>query len=1149
MASFDVSNGAGFAVGLVGATAARMITGLVGALLSRVPSVRDWLSVNLRRLVAAVIFLSLLAGVSSLFILPVHAQQPQPDEILQQLGQVSSMNIVDMQAMDHYHGNTAFMRKIGAGPAPDPSYYTNAAMVADLSDSFGSEGGALWAEAYAKNLSGCNVAEGTFHNLSAYSAVCRDSDGYTEALIWGMGPWGLATFNFLEVPDMSTSELAENMYQIILGLSGSSIPEPSQPASHSNAGGTLTQKDATTMALTILKGYAREIDSDEPGVYPGGFQNANRAAVGDTRDVIFVMEAYSDGVPNGNITEDYVSSGAASEYKYYTRSSIVKAPGVEMWYSDDEQVIKNLYGYYQKTEWINGSAIPEIIRPQLLDHQSITFHGMPASFYYFRLDPPGNPKENHDIEEFYWVAGHWFFRIDNFWYTNQQGAPAILAKQAAEILYLLAAQEGMFNSPAAAQSAPALLPGARPSIPSTDNPPDDSSNLPDETLLDMLKYLAPSALLPALGVAGLSILLDLLRRGRSLPPGMVNSPVPGGGPVSPEVAAYQGGMLQKGYQFDPNTRRFYLPKVTSPVDGSLVSRQQAEYEQNLLNQGYVYDTVNGGFVTREWQVEHEQRWKQFVSDRQADSDRAMAEAAERKRRKELADQFRPIVEQMEEQAQSDYRASQRLDNDTIGTLWAATQLTARTVVTGQNADGNVTLASFAASAGMRLGLGVLTMGSSEYAYTAADFGYRTHDRMQEGMSFSEAATNSAAWMGVEYGGFWAAGKIVKGVAGAVKYAAGAEPTLWVGSQIHQVGNTVGNAVRPLDAELAATLKSVEHAVNADSPEAVMNLFRNNGGEKLAELQARGLLTPEQVRTITNVKTSEVQKLIAESTPEAMRTFDKATVKETLIGDSGSTSSRSLTPPKVNSDHDQSVLALFDDNSVTQRANQFMQADKNLTEAQARELAHNQYQAEFTQHHEAILNNRLQEHGLTTQDLDLKNYSGLAGDTRMADSYPAGFTRARMANQGQAQVFRQTPNGAITSTKATGEYVVDREALHTIEATGANPDQAAQIISSRQPRITPNDAKGLLAQQQQAIAKTNSPDKIAKAITRTDKAQRIISGNPNLSGARPPALPNDLVQESRRILSNPGQGTQNVSPGFVQRSVAQIQDIFKASQNL
>jgi hypothetical protein len=1090
------------------------------------------------RIIPVFTLLVLLAsGALPSLVHQVHAQGPQPDEILRQLAQVTSLNIVDMQAMDNYPGSTAYIRGIGAGSAPDPSYYTNAAMVADLS-AYGDEGGALWADAYAQNLYGCNVLEGTFHNLPAYSAECHSDNVYRQIVIWGMGRWGLATFNFLEGSGKSAVDLAEDLYQIILGLSGSSVPTPTQPAAQQSpgAGGTLTQKEATSMALAIMKGYAREIGYDEPEVYPGGFTNAYQAAGGEKQNTIFVMEAYSDGI--GENVEQYVSSGAASEYRYNNWESA----DVTMWHSSDEQVIKAIYGYLQRTEWLS-ICVP-------INQEAYAFHNMPASYHHFDCGTDEN-------EFLFWAAGHWLFQIS----SKPTGTPNV--KQAADILYLLAVQQGMFNPPPITQPAPAQQPaplqsapeqpGEEPTvIPEWALPPQDPENLSEETLLDMMTYLTPAALLPALGVAGIGLLLDLLRRGRSLPPGMVNSPIPGYGPVSPDAAAYQQDMFKKGYQFDPNTRSFFLPKVKSPVDGSLVSRQQAEYEQNLLNQGYVYDATNDGFVTREWQTKREQRWNQFVSDRQAASNKARAETEERKRKKELEKQLRANVEQMEEQAQKDYRASQRLDNDTIGTLWAATQLTARTVVTGQDADGNVTLASFAASAGMRAGLAALTLGSSEYAYAAADFGYRTHDRMQEGMSFSEAATNSAAWMGVEYGGFWAGGKLIH-------LAASAKPTVWVANQIRSTGSAIGNIVRPLDSELAATLESAQRAVKSKDPEAIMSLFRNNGEKNLAELQTRGLLSPEETRTIANIKTNEVRNLVSEVTPEAMRSFDKANIKEVLIADSGSTSSRSFTPPKVNSDHDQAVLALFDQESITNRAKQLMQTEKPvrvlgsnrmefLSENQARELAHNQYQAEFAQHHEAILNARLQERGLTTQDLDLKNYNGLGGDSHMADSYPAGYTRARMSNQGEAQVFRQNPNGNISSAKATGDYVVDREALHMSETTGANPEQAAQIIANRQPRITQNDAKGLLEQQKLAVSEPNvSPEKAAKAVARADKAQRILSGNPNLLGPKPPPLSNDLVQTARRTLSNPGQG--NVPANFIPRSQAEIQVILNASQGL
>jgi len=631
---FAVASGVSFGVGFVsaslglGVTAASLITGLISTLLSLVPSVVSWLFGSLRR----VMTMTLLFIVFSFAILgywtPARAQTDIPKQALNRLMYAYGMEAINWRVDETHPGYWVDMK------ARQSNYsYTNTAGVLDVSARYGKNGGEIWVQESMKQWLNCGPTEENFHGLAAYSFLCRDGD-YIEGFVWGMDNWALVTINRLELPEVPAANLAEDLYYIMLELAKSPAKPPTitptatkptalpgLPANPQPQGGKWTQKDVTRMAVTVMEKYAQEKGWEKRVVCSSIPCLANGKYVSNPQ---YVFEANNGEITDagpiktvgGDLLVNAVSSGKGSYY--------FVAGAVEY---DDQQVNNGLGQVSYRIDIIylpernKLSTIFDVISNQIifnpaynnastdaLDHQAISFHGENAVYVRqtIHVQSAGMSEAWPQRDEwFLWIQYPWIFQV---WANQSQNIsgvhtlhiPLFDSQTEPEILYLLAAQAGMFNPPSA-QPAPARpapeQPYVEPAAPPENIPPsiseDDLPDFSEEELLGLLALLSPAALLPALGVAGISTLLDLLRLRSQIPAGMVKSPIFGYGPVSPEAAAYQRKLLEQGYEYNPQTRRMTVPKVPSPVDGTMVSKSQAAREREFLSKGFKWSDTYG----------------------------------------------------------------------------------------------------------------------------------------------------------------------------------------------------------------------------------------------------------------------------------------------------------------------------------------------------------------------------------------------------------------------------------------------------------------------------------------------------------------------------------------------------------------------------
>ena len=1019
-----------------------------------------------------------------------HAQVSLSEQILEQLAMNTGMEIVRWDRFESPPGSSAYLRSPGSSME-----YTNTASVFDISSQYGANGGSAWVEAEMANWpEGCQRSQQSFHGYPAYYITCQNDELFMEAFQWGMDSWGLRTFNFLRNPDMSAMDLAEQLYMVMLSMMGSSDTPtfPPDGATQSSGSEISAGEDLPMKAVEML---------------------AHRLGVTNSSDYDYQYNVF------GLLGFAYRSPGIWGDYSEEFSIDIYR-------YNPGDPI--NEYHYCWDASYSNSN---------ITDVHGSTFHGMPAfncdqslwqEEYNEILEPTGEILYT-DTTTFLWSNEIWIFKVGR---SQGRGVPSgyIQLENVIETLYEISVELGMAHAEGSLGSLPTIKPPAISNTTTTTAAIALTGALAGTALIALAGSLPPFQLGGRFGP----------QANIEAPEGKVLSPVPGRGYVDPNVAAYHQDLLNKGYVYDSANRKFKLPPVASPVDGSMVPASQASWERAQLARGLQYDPASQGFYEPQWFVDRERNWVEF--NQRLDERHAREMVREQVRQRAIR-MKRAEVSELEEQAQRDYQDAFEIEHSDIKAAWRAVQITSRELCTARNADGEVTLKSIAKTAGVRLALAKIFGGSTELLFTSGDWAYRTYDGIMQGKSIARSASESAGWMFVEYYA------IYTGVAWggkALRMAAGSKPAMWMGSKVRSAGRMVtnklpGKAIKP---KLQSLKDAVGDGISGQTdPNQVRQLYQNRGMKSLRELEKSGHITPDQARALNQSVTQSVNETIDAATPQAMREFEKQTgvkIKEVMVGDSGS-SARVGAARSVKTDADRAIMATFDDATFNNRVRQMMAENPALNEAQARQAMQEQLQSQFSRTHQQHVADALNKPDMPSLELDdvgYQNYSGVSGDPGVADSYSANFNRARM-QQGNVKVYQQKPNGQITTHRASGQAMLDQEALTAAKQAGASSEEAAKIIESMQPKFDLPDAQNMLVRQQQAVANSSDPHTVAKAVARTDKALRISSPKPGDL----PQLDKKLVQEARHLLSNP----QTAKPGqsFVQQAQSQIQDIFKA----
>ena len=372
--------------------------------------------------------------------------------------------------------------------------------------------------------------------------------------------------------------------------------------------------------------------------------------------------------------------------------------------------------------------------------------------------------------------------------------------------------------------------------------------------------------------------------------------------------------------------------------------------------------------------------------------------------------------------------------------------------------------------------------------------------------------------------------------------AGRLPDTALDPALLRVRQDVDRAIDAARAEAAARGVPVTEVLN-DVPE-VRSLYRGDGLERLGRLEAAGGLdnkTAAAVLSIHDEITGGAIRVGTETSIDDMMRLHGVRPQQVIVGNSGSVG----VTRSVMTDADRTVVTVFGDADLD-----LWRARTGGTRGQAAQDLQDTYRDLHRRNAELALNDptdpavRLARESnmslgeaaahldtigaddataaarrLTGGEMDMASYSGFGSLTGPADSYPAGFTRARMSIQGNADVYRVSSNGSVSSYRTSGQAIIDQHELERVRHTGAvtTVDVGDGIRVADPTRIPDAELGPLLNQQVMAIEHYDDVKSVAKAVDRV----QYIAGRSGRSLADA-----SLVEASISIRANP-RGTASI----------------------
>jgi len=143
--------------------------------------------------------------------------------------------------------------------------------------------------------------------------------------------------------------------------------------------------------------------------------------------------------------------------------------------------------------------------------------------------------------------------------------------------------------------------------------------------------------------------------------------------------------------------------------------------------------------------------------------------------------------------------------------------------------------------------------------------------------------------------------------------------------------------------------------------------------------------------------------------------------------------------------------------------------------------------QFKESQEWHVDQHLRSRGLSAKDVDFANYDRIGAASGQGDSYPSSFTNARQSVDGVADVYRVNPDGTVRNPyRTSGQAAVEQNQLNIL-SHGTGGYELDPV------RLNPLDTKPVLKQQIDAVfksGKSKDPQAIAKTIDRWHKQASI-----------------------------------------------------------
>lgn len=138
-------------------------------------------------------------------------------------------------------------------------------------------------------------------------------------------------------------------------------------------------------------------------------------------------------------------------------------------------------------------------------------------------------------------------------------------------------------------------------------------------------------------------------------------------------------------------------------------------------------------------------------------------------------------------------------------------------------------------------------------------------------------------------------------------------------------------------------------------------------------------------------------------------------------------------------------------------------------------------------HQEKVGDALQRRGLTTSDVDYKTYDRIGGGSGQCDSYAENYTNCRTAGQGSGEKYGVKADGAARDpVKVSGQTIVDQNQLNK-----AKYDRLYKFPQDPT-KIPPREIPSVLEQQTDSLGKhPNDPLTVAKVVGRTEKMANVV----------------------------------------------------------
>ncbi|UMZ73689.1 hypothetical protein [Natranaerofaba carboxydovora] len=296
------------------------------------------------------------------------------------------------------------------------------------------------------------------------------------------------------------------------------------------------------------------------------------------------------------------------------------------------------------------------------------------------------------------------------------------------------------------------------------------------------------------------------------------------------------------------------------------------------------------------------------------------------------------------------------------------------------------------------------------------------------------------------------------------------------------------------------LQQFDDAVRSGDPDRVSKLYRNGGMRDLDALQRKGAISREAAQECNRILGNQVNESVRQGTRGAIIDTQNSThvrVQEVIVADSGSSARGAA--PRLRTDADRTVIPRFNKSDLNKYAHR-----NNISP----EEAYEELSRRFTEYHARNVDQSLQSRGLSAQNVDYKSYDRIGKGAGQADSYAEGFTNARQATSGTAEVYRVNADGSVQSPyRTSGQAAVDANQLN-------NAQYGTGRITDNPTAFTPEEVKSVLNQQIRSVTTNpNDPLVVAKALGRAEKGANVLQQSLNNP---------DLIRAANEINQNPGR---------------------------